>query len=115
MLREAEVSWKFVAGTLAGEGIEWRLFPLSAPHFGGLWEAAVKSAKSHMKRIIGQRVLTYEEMTTFVSQVEMCLNSRPLTPLTGDVDDFSAVTPNHFLTGYSLSAPRSHPAIMRSV
>ena len=54
MLREAEVSWKFVTGTLAGEGIEWRFNPSSVPHFSGLWEVAVKSAKSHMKRIIGQ-------------------------------------------------------------
>ena len=44
-------------------------------------------------------------MITFVAEIEMCLNSRPLTPLTDDVDDLSVLTPNHLLTGYGMSAP----------
>ena len=58
-----------------------------------------------MKKVIGHRVLTHEEMSTFTAQVEMCLNSRPLTPFTGDTDDVSVLTPNHLLTGFALSAP----------
>ena len=56
------------------------LSPPAAPHFGGLWESAVKSAKTHLRKIIGQRTLTYEEMTTVAAQIEQCMNSRPLTP-----------------------------------
>lgn len=41
-------------------------------------------------------------MATLLCQVESCLNSRPLCPLTADVDDYSALTPGHFLIGDQL-------------
>ena len=80
------------------------LIPPSAPHFGGPWEAAVKSAKTHLRKVIGQRRLTYEELTILMAQIELCLNSRPLIPSTGEVEDIDLLTPGHFLTGFALSA-----------
>lgn len=87
---------------LNGEGIQWQFTPPRAPNFGGLWEAAVKSAKYHMKRIIGNSALTFEEMSTILAQIEAVLNSRPLTPLSNDVNDYSFLTPAHFLINDSL-------------
>ncbi|KYN15040.1 hypothetical protein ALC57_12744, partial [Trachymyrmex cornetzi] len=77
----------------------WRFIPPAAPHFGGKWEAAVKSAKHHLRRIIGDSTLTYEELSTLVTQIEAVLNSRPLCPLIEDADDYLALTPGHFLLG----------------
>lgn len=33
-------------------GIDWHFIPPASPHFGGLWEAGVKSIKYHLKRVI---------------------------------------------------------------
>ncbi|XP_076301510.1 uncharacterized protein LOC143219381 [Lasioglossum baleicum] len=83
---------------------QWHFNPPAAPHFGGLWEAAVKSTKHHLRRTVGEARLTYEEMSTLLSQIEACLNSRPLAALSDDPSDLTALTPGHFLVGTALNA-----------
>ncbi len=73
--------------------------PEYAPHFGGLWESAVKSMKTHLKRIVGNAKLSFEELTTILTQVEACLNSRPLVPLPNEDDGIEALTPDWKATG----------------
>jgi len=51
--------------------IEWKFIPPSAPHMGGLWEAGVKSCKFHLKRVIGESRLTFEELTTVLAHKGM--------------------------------------------
>ncbi|XP_076299353.1 uncharacterized protein LOC143218194 [Lasioglossum baleicum] len=78
--------------------------PPAVPHFGGLWEAAVKSTKHHPRRTVREARLTYEEMSTLLTQIEACLNSRPLAALSDDPSDLTALTPGHFLGGTALNA-----------
>lgn len=86
------------------QAIQWHFIPPAAPHFGGLWEAGVKSMKYHLKRVLGNASCTYEELATTLCQIESCLNSRPLCPLSNDPDDFEVLTPGHFLIGRPLLA-----------
>jgi hypothetical protein len=89
---------------LTPKGIRFHTNPPAAPHHGGLWEAAVKSMKFHLRRVMGDRHLTTEEFTTLLCEIEAILNSRPLTPMSTEPEDLSALTPAHFLVGRPLIA-----------
>ncbi|XP_051858142.1 uncharacterized protein LOC127565093 [Drosophila albomicans] len=82
-------------------GMEWHFIPPRAPHFGGLWEAAVKSAKHLLVRQMANASLTESEVRAHLADVEAILNSRPLTPLSSDPNDGEALTPGHLLIGAS--------------
>ncbi|GFT84252.1 integrase catalytic domain-containing protein [Trichonephila clavipes] len=81
-----------LAAYFTEEGIEWNFIPPRAPHMGGLWEAGIKSVKYHLKQALGRSRLTYEEFETVIIQVEGILNSRPLTPISNDFDNFEIKT-----------------------
>jgi len=81
------------------EHIEWHFIPPKSPNFGGLWESCVKSFKFHLRRVAGNANLTLEEFLTLLIEIEAVLNSRPLTPLTPDFDNFETLSPGHFLIG----------------
>jgi len=91
-----------VINQLVERGVQWNFIPPASPHFGGLWEASVKSVKYHTKRVIGSHTLTCEEMNTLLCKIEACLNSRPLGQFSDNYDDYSALTPGHFLIGTAL-------------
>jgi len=91
-------------GVVESEKIVWHFNPPASPHFSGLMEAGVKSVKTHLFRVIGLQILTYEEFITLLTQIEAILNSRPLCPLSNDPNDLTVLTPGHFLTLEPLSA-----------
>lgn len=86
---------------IAAKGTQWHFIPPHAPNFGGLWEAGIKSCKFHLKRVIGNSTLTFEEMITVLSQIEACLNSRPMWRIDDDGESLP-LTPGHFLVGEPL-------------
>lgn len=90
---------------LSHHHVQWHFIPPSAPHFGGLWEAAVKSTKKHLLKVNTMGLLTFEEMSTMLCRIEAVLNSRPISPMSDDPSDFTALTPGHFLVGGVLTLP----------
>ena len=90
--------------------VRWHFIPGLAPHFGGLWEAAVKSAKILLRKILGTQTLTVEEYDLVLSDVEATLNSRLLCVLNSLPEDgMEVLTPGHFLIGRPLTAPPQRP------
>lgn len=98
-------SKRAIENKYAHQHVLWHFIPPGAPHMGGLWEAGVKSFKSHILKLPGPFKYTYEEFSTLLSQIEACLNSRPLSPQSQDPSDLSAITPGHFLTGGPILSP----------
>lgn len=86
----------------AQQNVTWCFNPPAAPHFGGLFEATVKAAKTLLRRVIGEQVLTFDELVTVFTRIEAVLNCRPLCPLAQDPENFEVLTPAHFLIGRPL-------------
>lgn len=84
--------------------VKWHFIPAAVPHFGGLWEAGVKSFKYHLKRLVGSRMLSRAEFATLLCKIEACLNSRPIMTLSDDPSDLSTLTPGHFLIGRPITS-----------
>lgn len=98
---------------LATKGIEWKFIPPRSPHFGGLWEAAIKAAKHLLPQIIGTQPYTFEELNTVLIKIEGLLNSRPLCPLREDPQDWDTLTPGHLLIGAPLhSLPKKEDEVL---
>ena len=88
-----------ISDTLSQDGIQWFFNPPSAPHFGGVWERLVKSAKKALKITLNGQLVNDEALLTFIAETESLLNSRPLTHVSVDPQDLEAISPNHFLIG----------------
>ena len=90
--------------------VTWHHIPEKAPHFGGLWESAVKSTKHCLKRTVGSTKLNFEELTTIACQAEAHLNSRPyLAQDSHDPEGEVPLTRGHFLIGRPIESYPEEP------
>ena len=80
-------------------GLEWHFNPPEAPHMGGSWERLIQGIKRSLVIVLKDTVLDDYSLSTVFTEVENMANNRPLTTISDDVDDFEALTPNHFLIG----------------
>ena len=75
--------------------IEWSYIFAKSPWWGGFYERMVRTVKSSLRKTLGRARLNYEEMETVTSEIEMIINSRPLTYIQDDVEE--VLTPSHLI------------------
>nr|XP_053623742.1 uncharacterized protein LOC128682840 isoform X1 [Plodia interpunctella] len=103
-LKNCKDSQKEIHTFSSQNNISFHFLPCYSPTFAGLAESGVKSMKFHLKRVVQKILLTYEELNTVLCQIEAMLNSRPLMPLSADINDFLYLTPGHFIIGDALNS-----------
>ncbi|GFT64405.1 integrase catalytic domain-containing protein [Trichonephila clavipes] len=68
----------------SSKNLQWHFIPPYAPNFRGVWEASIKLTKHHLLKTLNAAVLNFKELATILCQIEACMNSRPLYPLSSD-------------------------------
>ena len=94
-----------IANALSARSIQWFFSPPLAPHFGGVWDRLVKSAKAAPMKVLKGRSITDEMLLTAVKEAEKLINSRQLTHASLDHSDPQPLTPFHFLVNHPLYSP----------
>ncbi|XP_068671180.1 uncharacterized protein [Montipora capricornis] len=107
--KELQQYWRILESdqtqvTLSERKIHWKFLVERAPWWGGFYERLVKSVKTPLKKVFAKAMLDAEQLTNFLVEVEAQLNSRPLTYLGADPDDYSVITLVQILIGRNLQA-----------
>ena len=90
---------------LARHKVHFRFNPPAAPHFGGTWEREVRSVKTALYAILGDRSVASSVLYTCLVEVEALMNSKPLTYVSSDIADPNPITPFMLLMGRPDHAP----------
>ena len=85
-----------IENSLINKKVTWKFNPLSSTWMGGPWESIVKLKKRSLKSVLKYCPVYEESLRTFLIDVEYTFNSHPLLPLSDDINDLDALTPNHF-------------------
>lgn len=57
----------------------------------------MQTTKKHLKSVVGDGPLNDLELRTLLAEVNSIVNNLPITAVSDDPADFTALTPNHFL------------------
>ena len=81
---------------------EWKFIPARAPWFGAIWERLIGLVKTCLKKVVGQALLNFEELSCVLAEIESIVNDRPLTYVPGELNQLEVLTPNHLVYGRKL-------------
>jgi hypothetical protein len=96
------------------KGIEWKFITERAPWHGGFYERMVRSIKNPLKKVLGNAMLSFQELVTILTNVEAQINSRPLTDISADKNDPTPLTPGHFLIGRNMMIVPNIPKVIQN-
>ena len=89
----------------------WKFITPRAPWVGGWWERLIQSVKKGLRKTLGLRLITVVELTTVLTEIEHCINSRPLTYIS-DSPEYDVITEGFFISKTAISieqASKAHP------
>jgi len=109
VLRQAINSWNQdqIYEHFRQSDIQWNFNPPTASHVGRAWERMIRSVRRVLSTLTNDRVLTDDQLETFLLGAESVVNPRPLTPVTMDTDGETPLTPNSKLSSSSQRKRRS--------
>ena len=88
----------FKAAAKALRGEEWIFNVPKAPLWGGVFERLVRYVKQCLRKMAGQAKISADELLTVLLEVEMVLNSCPLTIVSAE-DVEEPLTSSHLIVG----------------
>ena len=88
---------KDVLNCVSLEGIKWTFTTALAPWQGGFYERLIGIVKRSLRKAMGRKHYTIDQLATILTEIEAVVNSRPLTYVYGDFKSGFTVTPSHFL------------------
>ncbi|GFV06450.1 integrase catalytic domain-containing protein [Trichonephila clavipes] len=91
-----DIDWYEVSRYAEIQSITWKFIPPTATWWEGFWERLVRTVKELLRKTSGKAIFTYEELLTILCECEKVVNSRPLTYLSEDMQDLTAITPARF-------------------
>jgi hypothetical protein len=92
-----DLDWVKITADTKLHRIQWIFNCPAAPWWGGFFERLIRNVKDLLKRMLGHSRLNYEQLITFLCEVEAVVNGRPLTYVTEDEDDLIPLTPSMFI------------------
>ena len=96
-----EINSSRIRDFCAERKIEWKFQPPNASNFGGVFERMIRTVRKILSSLLcefkNQVKLNDDLLLTLFAEVENIVNSRPLTPVTSDIEDQPALTPNDLL------------------
>ena len=97
----SKIDFDKVSKTLTNDNINRKFIPPLSSWMGGAWESVAKLTKKALRIVTYDRPMYEDSLSTFIAEIEsvLNLNSRPLTSVTDDPNDYNVLTPNHFILG----------------
>ena len=91
-----EIDENFVGRSVAKKGIAWQFNPLYASHHSGLWGGVIKEVQKTLDALLKKNSLTDNGLSTLFYEIELTLNSRPITTMIDDPKELNPLTLDHY-------------------